>query len=164
MRHALIAIALLSTCLAACSRHDATPVPASTASASASAGRTGQAATATVGDATLQASTVATADLNPTVAARYGIDRAQEGLLLLVTVRDAAGNGIAPADLQLTATASALPDPPAPLALRAITTDGMTDYIGVLRAKAPASVQFRLTAVRGGSRAEIAPSAELYPR
>ena len=40
----------------------------------------------------------------------------------------------------------------------------MTDYIGVLRATPPASVQFKLTAIRGGSRADIATTAELYPR
>ena len=40
----------------------------------------------------------------------------------------------------------------------------MTDYIGLLQARAPASVQFKLTATRGGSRADIATSAELYPR
>ena len=48
--------------------------------------------------------------------------------------------------------------------LRAIGTDGMTDYIGLLQVRAPASVQFKLTATRGGSRADIATSAELYPR
>ena len=84
--------------------------------------------------------------------------------MLLVTVRDAHGNGIEPGDLQLAATASALPDPPRPLPLRAIQTGGMTDYIGVFNAAAPASVQFKLTATRGGSRAEIATSTELYPR
>jgi len=161
MRHALIATAFLASLVAGCGRND-TPTPAT--SASASAGSAGQSATATVGDATLQVSTVAIADLNPMVAARYGIDRDREGLMLLVTVRDAAGNGIAPGDLQVSATAAALPDAPAPLALRTIATDGMTDYIGVLHAKPPASVQFRLTAIRGGSRSEIATTAELHPR
>ena len=71
---------------------------------------------------------------------------------MLVTVRDANGNGIDPGDLQLGATAGALPEPPKPLALRAIRTDGMTDYLGVFHATPPASVQFKLTATRGGSR------------
>jgi hypothetical protein len=163
MRHPLIAVALLASTLVACGRHETAPA-SSSASASASATGAGQSATATVGDATLQASTVAIADLNPLVATRYGIDRSQEGVLLLVTVRDKAGDAIAPGDLQLTATAAALPDAPAPLPLRAIATDGMTDYIGVLRVRAPASVQFRLTAIRGGARSEIATTADLQPR
>ena len=143
--------------LAACGRGETTAPASSTATSTSSA-------TTTVGGVTLHTSTIAIADLNDTVATRYGIDRAQEGLMLLVTVRDAAGNGIEPGDLRLTATAAALPDPPKPLELRAIGTDGMTDYIGLLQARAPASVQFKLTATRGGSRADIATSAELYPR
>ena len=85
-------------------------------------------------------------------------------VMLLVTVRDAAGNGIDPGDLQLTATASVLPDPPTPLALRAIQTDGMTDYLGVVQARAPATVTFKLIATRAGARADIATTAELQPR
>ena len=150
---------LLLCCLAftACNRgqpvQPATPMPTAAASASS-----------TVDGVTLHTSTANIADLNAAMAQRYGIDRAQDGLLLLVTVRDAHGNGIEPGDLQLAATASALPDPPRPLPLRAIQTGGMTDYIGVFNAAAPASVQFKLTASRGGSRADIATSTELYPR
>ena len=156
MRRSLfIIVACLA--LAACGRGENVAPASSTATSTASA-------TTTVGGVTLHTSTIAIADLNDTVATRYGIDRAQEGLMLLVTVRDAAGNGIEPGDLRLTATAAALPDPPKPLELRAIGTDGMTDYIGLLQASAPASVQFKLTATRGGSRADIATSAELYPR
>ena len=153
MRRSLfIIVACLA--LAACGRGETVVPASSTATSTASA-------TTTVGGVTLHTSTIAIADLNDTVATRYGIDRAQEGLMLLVTVRDAAGNGIEPGDLRLTATAAA---PPKPLELRAIGTDGMTDYIGLLQARAPASVQFKLTATRGGSRADIATSAELYPR
>ena len=155
MRRSLFIVACLA--LAACGRGETVAPASSTATSTASA-------TTTVGGVTLHTSTIAIADLNDTVATRYGIDRAQEGLMLLVTVRDAAGNGIEPGDLRLTATAAALPDPPKPLELRAIGTDGMTDYIGLLQARAPASVQFKLTATRGGSRADIATSAELYPR
>lgn len=146
---------LLLLAVAACSG-DKAPTPAK-AHATATA-------STTVGGVTLQTSTVALADLNDAVAARYGIDGPADGVMLLVTVRDAAGNGIDPGDLQLTATVSVLPDPPTPLALRAIQTDGMTDYLGVVQAKAPATVTFKLIATRGGSRADIATTAELQPR
>ena len=163
MRNAIIALALLSaTAITACGRNE-TPAAAQAAPAPSTAAQSASAST-TVGGVTLQTSTVAIADLNDTIATRYGIDRTQEGLLLLVTVRDAAGNGIDAGDLQLSATAGVLPDPPKPLELRTIQTDGMTDYLGVLQAKAPASVQFKLTATRGGSRADISTTAELYPR
>lgn len=117
-----------------------------------------------VGGATLQASAVAIANLNPGVATRYGLDPRHDGALLLVTLRDANGNALPPVDLRVTATATVLPDPPKPLDLQAIAVDGMTDYIGVFAVRPPASVQFRVTAIRGGARAELATSVELYPR
>lgn len=159
--HRLIGTAALAFTLAACGPQQ--PVaPATSASATAAQG----AATTrtTVGGVTLEASTVAIADLNETIARRYGLDRARGGLLLLVTVRDAAGNGIDAGDLRLEASAGALPDAPAPLALRAIHTDGMTDYIGVIAAPAPSTVRYRIVAVRNGARADIAGTAELHPR
>ena len=146
---------LLPFALAACDRGQPVRVAAPMASTSQAA---------SVGGATLQASTVALADLNATVAARYGLAAGDDGLLLLVTVRDADGNALAPGDLALQATAAVLPDPPAPLALREIRTGELVDYIGVVRAKAPASVQFRLSATRGGSRAEMASTADVQPR
>jgi hypothetical protein len=157
MRYPALLLFAFGLAAAGCNREGVIPAATPVAAASAST-RT------TLGDATLQTSTVALADLNPATATRYGIDRSQAGVLLLVTVRDAAGNAIAPGDLQLTGTASVLPDPPAPLPLRAVSTDGMTDYLGIVPARAPASVQFRLTAVRGGARADIATTAELSPR
>ncbi|MBK6333181.1 MAG: DUF4426 domain-containing protein [Thermomonas sp.] len=157
MRIACSSAAVLLLALVACSG-DQAPTPAVAMPAASAAAST------TVGGATLQASTVAIADLNATVAGRYGIDLAEEGVLLLVTVRDSAGNGIDPGDLRLTATAGTLAEAPKPLDLRAISTDGMTDYIGVFRAVAPASVHFRLSATRSGARADIGTTAELQPR
>src|SRR5690606_29019097 len=87
MKRTLLLLVVLA--LSACNRGDpvqpARSMPAAPASASA-----------TVDGLALQASTVAIADLNPATAQRYGIDVSQEGLLLLVTVRDAAGNGVDP--------------------------------------------------------------------
>ncbi len=161
--HLLPRIFLLTLALAACSRNDTMGASASSVS-TATLGQGAASASTTVGGATLQTSTVSIADLNAAIAERYGIDRSGEGVLLLVTVRDAAGNGIAPGDLQLQATAGTLTEAARPLPLRAITTNGLTDYIGAFNTGAPATVQFRLTATRGGSRADIATTAELYPR
>ena len=121
-------------------------------------------ATTSVGGATVQASTMDVANLNPQVAARYGISRTNPGLILLVTVRDARGNAIEPGDLRMQASASALPDAPKALPLHPITTDQMTDYVGVFNATPPATVQFRISVVRNGARVEIATTGELYPR
>ncbi|HQY50580.1 MAG TPA: DUF4426 domain-containing protein, partial [Thermomonas sp.] len=105
--------------------------------------------------------TVPLSSINAATAKHYGIDTAKEGVLLLVTVRDAAGNALSPADLQLSATTSVLPEPPKPLSLRAIQTAGMTDYIGVVQANAPASVQFQLVARRGTDRSEVTTTVDL---
>lgn len=156
---AILVLAVVALC--ACGRNE--PVASSAVVANASAA--GQARTSTsVGGATLETSTVALADLGQAVAARYGIDTRNEGMLLLVTVRDAAGDAIDAGDLQLQATSAVLPEAPKPLELRRIETAGMTDYIGVVQARAPASIQFRLTATRGGARADIATTSELQPR
>lgn len=153
---ALLFLLLPAALLAACGRGEPTPTPATLATASVS--------TATVGEATLQASSVAIANLDPAMAARYGFDRSHDGALLLVTLRDENGEAIAPAGLRLTATASVLPDPLRPLELQRIEVGTMTDYVGVFAARPPASVQFRVTATRGGSRAEMTTTAELYSR
>ena len=150
----LSAIPMLS---ASCSRDTAPPAAPLTSTPSATS-------TTTVGDATLQATAVSIANLNPSAATRYGLDRNHDGAFLLVTLRDADGNALSPNDLRLTATATVLPDAPKPLQLQPIVVEGMTDYIGVFAVKPPASVQFRITAIRGGARTEMTASAELYPR
>ncbi len=152
--HAAILLALALLGLAGCNGSESA-VPANPMQVNPTA-------TTTVGGATLQASTMDVADLNAMVATRYAIERGSSGLMLLVTVRDSSGNGIELGDLRLDAVAGALPDVPRPLVLSPITTNGMTDFIGVFNARPPASVQFRINAVRNSARAEISTTAELY--
>lgn len=121
-------------------------------------------AKATLGDANLQASTIAIANLNTEVAARYGLDRKQDGVLLLVTLRDADGNALAPGDLQVTATASILPAAPKPVQMQAMLVEDMTDYVGVIPATPPANVQFQIVAVRNGARVDMTTMTDLQPR
>lgn len=157
MRHALTLV-LLCTLATACARDGATPRPA----AAASAASTGM--SATVGGATMQLTTLQVSALNQAVAERYGIDRARDGAMLLVTVRDAAGNGIDAGDLRLQAMAGTLADAPAPLELREIRNGELIDYIGIFHAAPPATVQFRITATRAGARSDLSTTAELVPR
>lgn len=118
---------------------------------------------ASAGDAVFQASAMDVARLDPAVAARYGLDPNRGGALLLVTLRDADGNGLPPDDLVLTATASVLPDPPKALGLQHLQVDGLNDYVGVFAARAPANVQFHVSATRHGQRAELDTHVQLYP-
>ena len=147
-------VVVLAGALGACSQ-GAAPAPAKPLNLSAAINQ------AKVGDAVLQTQTVPLSSINAATAKHYGIDTAKEGVLRLVTVRDAAGNALSPADLQLSATTSVLPEPPKPLSLRAIQTAGMTDYIGVVQANAPASVQFQLVARRGTDRSEVTTTVDL---
>ena len=159
MRKTIATAFLLPSMLAllgACGRGD--PAPATVLSPEAAVSVT------SVGGATLQASAIAIANLNPAMAAHYGLDRNHDGALLLVTLRDANGNALPPDDLRLTAMATVLPDPPKPLELQPLQVGDMTDYVGVFPARPPASVQFRVTAIRAGARAELTATAELYPR
>ena len=132
--------------------------PATTVTATNAAGET------TIGGVVVHASAIASSDLNDISARRYGISREGNALFLLVTVRDDHGNGV-PADaVQLAAKSSVLPDALAPLPLRAITIDGMTDYIATIATKPPASVQFRIDARKNGSTATMGFSRDLLPR
>ena len=158
---ASLVLALLST---GCRPGQDPSATHASSAATASAGTSQATSSTTVGGITLQASTVSVTDLNPQIANRYGIDPGKQGILLLLMARDADGNAIDTSSLQLSATASTLPDPPKPLELRKIETDGLTDYIGVLEANPPATAQFRITAINGGARADIATTAELQPR
>ncbi len=159
-RH-FIAAAVLA--LASCS-NDATS-PGAQAPATTSAGTaTNASSEATVDGVVVHASTIASSDLNEISARRYGISREGNALFLLVTVRDAHGNGVPVDAVQLTAQSAVLPDALAPLRLLPITTDGMTDYIATVAAKPPASVQFRIDARKGGANATMAFTRDLLPR
>lgn len=120
-------------------------------------------ARASIGALTLQATPVRLSSLNTAMAQRYGIREGDEGGLLLVMLRDRNGNAIAPGDLQLSATAQVLPDPPQALALKRIEVDGMIDYIGVVTAAAPATLAFKLDARQGSAKVEIATTLDLQP-
>ena len=152
-------VPLLLACIAIAACNRGQPVQPATPMTSASAS-----ATTTVGGISLQSSTIALADLNAQVASRYRITPGKDGIVLVLMARDAAGDAVDTRNLQLSATASTLPDPPQPLELRMIDTNGLTDYIGVLHANAPATAQFRITAINGSARADITTTAELRPR
>ncbi|MBW8823845.1 MAG: DUF4426 domain-containing protein [Xanthomonadales bacterium] len=159
-RHFIVAAALV---LASCS-NTTTPHDAQAPAATAASAATNASAEATVDGVVIHASTILSSDLNEISARRYGIARESDALFLLVTVRDSHGNGVATDAVQLTVQSAVLPDALAPLPLRAITTDGMTDYIATVGAKPPASVQFRIDVRKDGSNATMAFTRDLLPR
>lgn len=150
---ALLAVALP---LAGCNRTPA-PVPAVAPTESAP----GNAATATLDGITLEARLVNTATLGAAMARQYGIAQADDRWLLLITLRDANGNAV-PADaVKLEARAGGLTDAPAPVALKPITVNGLTDLVGSVQATAPATLRIEIDATRGGSTAQMRFSRDL---
>jgi hypothetical protein len=152
----LLMLSLLMT-TGGCSR-PATPAPADGVLATSA-----NLVRARADDAVFQASAMDVSRLDPAIAARYGLNPGRGGALLLVTLRDADGDALAPDDLVLTATASVLPDPPEALELQHLQVDGLNDYVGVFAARAPANVQFHVIATRHGRRAELDTHVQLYP-
>lgn len=159
MRPRLPAVAIIVLTLASCSNSTPPATQASTSAAAANAS-----AEATVDGVVVHASTMPASQLNAITARKYGIAIEGDALFLLVTVRDEHGNGV-PADaVQLTAQSAVLPDTLAPLPLRAITVDGMTDYIATVAAKPPASVQFAIDVHKGTANAKMAFTRDVLPR
>lgn len=139
------------------------------AAASATTREVNASAETNIDGVVVHASAMPTSRLNAITARQYGIPVDGDALLLLVTVRDANGDGVPVDAVQLTAQSAVLPDAPAPLAMRAITTaspgkTGMTDYIAVVSAKPPASVQFKIDVRKGGSNTTMAFTRDLLPR
>ena len=95
------------------------------------------------------------ATLGESMAKQYGITQADNTWLLLITLRDADGNGVAADSVQVDARAGGLTDAPAPIALRTISVNGLNDLVGTVQAKAPATIRVEIDAVRDGARAEM---------
>jgi len=151
-----IAPLLLALAMTACTGEPA-PVPAQPPGESAPI----NAARSTMGGITMEARLIDTASLSPAMAARYGIRQADDQWLLLITLRDAEGNGVPADSIRIEARASGLTEAPAPVALRTISVDGLTDLVGSVQAKPPATVRVEIDAVRDGARAQMRFSRDL---
>lgn len=145
-----LAPVLLTLALAGC-MGEPTPVPAEAPGANAPI----NAARSTVNGITLEARLIDAMTLGDAMARQYGIPRAEGQWLLLITLRDADGNGVSADAVQIEARAGGLTDALTPVALRAIDVNGLTDFVGVMQAKAPSTVRVEIDAVRDGARAEM---------
>lgn len=112
-------------------------------------------ATARVGDVTIRASLVPTESLGPEVAARHGIAREPDVVLLLVGVRR--GEGTAETSLPATVRASVtdLRGRTRPLVLRELSSDAGTgeallDYAGTVEVSPPDTLRFEIAVDWGG--------------
>jgi hypothetical protein len=140
----LLATALLCLALAACG-NDA-PKPAKRID-------TPQEAVSRVGDITIRANVLPTANLNDIAARSYGIERSERTALLLVSVRRGPeGQDTAlPATIQ--ATATNLHGQRQEIAMREVRTGELVDYVGTADASPPETLTFDLKILREGAAA-----------
>ena len=141
---------LLALALTGCMSEPA-PVPAEAPGANAPI----NVARSTVSGITLEARLIDATTLNDAMAKQDGIARVEGEWLLLITLRDADGNGV-PADAaKIEARAGGLTDALAPIALRTISVNGLNDLVGVVPAQTPGTMRVEIDAVRDGARAEM---------
>lgn len=127
------------------------PVPAEAPGANAPI----NVARSTVNGITMEARLIDAMTLGQLMAKQYGITQADGTWLLLITLRDADGNGIAADSMQVDARAGGLTDALAPVALRTISVNGLNDLVGIVQAKAPTTMRVEIDAIRDGARAEM---------
>ncbi|MFC7300691.1 DUF4426 domain-containing protein [Cognatiluteimonas weifangensis] len=149
--------------LAACTGTATAPVPTTPASSADAAGSQGD-AVVRVGDVTIRASAVQTAQLDAAVARRYGIARDPGTALLLVSVRQGPDASASALPAAVTATVAGLTGGREPLAMRELRIDGLIDYIGTASTTLPDTLRFEVTVVpQGGTAASLQFSRDLYP-
>lgn len=100
------------------------------------------------GDLTVRATVMQTSTLSEAIAARYGIERGDEVVMLMVGVRQ----GPAETSLAATVTASAteLGGRRHAIAMRELRAGGVVDHIGTLRVELPTTLDFDLEIRRSG--------------
>lgn len=104
-------------------------------------------ATARVGDVTIRASLVPTENLGPEVAARHGIARRPDTVLLLVGVRRGEGAAETSLPAEVRASVTDLRGRSRPLALRELRSDAgpgeaLLDYAGTVEVSPPDTLRF----------------------
>jgi hypothetical protein len=125
-----------------------------------------------IGDITIRATVVPTAALNAEVARRYGIERNDQTILLLVGVRQGADAQEVALPATITATVTNLRGQRQQIALRELrsepasaTQQPLLDYVGTVETTLPDTLQFDLDIVRaGGAHSTMQFSREFYPR
>lgn len=111
---------------------------------------TPQEAVSRIGDVTIRANVLRTANLNEAMARGYGIPRSEDTLLLLVAVRKGPdGQDIAlPATIQ--ASVIDLRGQRRDIAMRELRTGELVDYVGTVDVSPPDTLSFDLKIVREG--------------
>lgn len=94
------------------------------------------------GDTTVRATVMQTSTLSEAIAARYGIERGDDRVMLVVGVRQ--GPAEDPAEATVTATATDLRGRRHAIPLHALEAGGLVDHVGSLRVELPATLSFEI--------------------
>lgn len=105
-----------------------------------------QAARATLGEWVLEARLIRSNDLSQTIVQQYGVRRADDNWLLLISPRNAAGDAVPVDALHLEARAAGLAESLKPLNMRRIDSAGFADWIAEIHAIAPTTLQVEIAA------------------
>jgi hypothetical protein len=154
------AFSLLLLALAACSNPAPPKVDASTSSGDAQAD-----AVTRIGDVSIRASVIQTSMLNEPVAREYGITRDPKTVLLLVAVRQGPDATATALPASITASATDLRGGRQDIAMRALKSGDLVDYIGTVSTTLPDTLRFDITVVRaGGATSTMQLQREFYPQ
>ena len=100
------------------------------------------------GDATVRATVMQTSTLSDAIAARYGIERGDHIVMLMVGVRQ--GPDETSAAATVTASATDLRGRRHDIPLRELRAGEIVDHVGTLRVELPATLDFDVEIVRPG--------------
>lgn len=124
-----------------------------------------QQATSRVGDVTIRASAIQTSALQPEVASRYGIERSDGTVMLLVAVRQGSQAQATSLPARISATATDLRGHVQPIAMRELRSGELLDYVGTVEVATPDTLRFEIDIVReGGAHSSMQFSRDFYPR
>ncbi|GAB3349553.1 DUF4426 domain-containing protein [Lysobacter tyrosinilyticus] len=152
----LLSIASLTMVLAGCGGGPSSAPPAPPAP---------QEAIARMGDLTVRASALPTSSLTPQVAQRYGINRDEHTVMLLVGLRRGAEGQETAVQAQIKAAATNLTGQRQDLSLRELRSGEWIDYVGTVQTTPPETLRFDVeVTAEGGGHATMQFSREIYPQ
>lgn len=100
--------------------------------------------------ATIRANLVPTRNLGEAMAARYGIERGDDLVLLMVGVREDGADGPISVPAQVTAHSTDLRGNRGEIALRGLEAGGFVDHVGTFRVSPPETLTFVVEVRRDG--------------
>ncbi|GAA5078027.1 DUF4426 domain-containing protein [Lysobacter panacisoli] len=154
----LSAALLLTAMLSACGGGGGStpPVPANNAP---------QEAISRIGDVTIRATAMSTAQLGEAVAKQYGIARADNTVMLLIGVRKGSDAQETALPATITATATDLRGRRHDITMRELRSGDLLDYVGTFEVSPPDTVRFDVTIVReGGASSTMQFTRDFYPQ